>query len=792
MEPTGEAPTPSGSRSNYDLNVFSVREDELADPVMPGGAASGGASASGQRAVQNYRRAELFEAEANQSLQLIPKFYTLKFNEAQCRTINPYAVQETLTKVCGVAPDRLETEGKSAYCIKVNTKAQAIKLQGVTEVDGKSCHVEPHSHRNSSKGLIFIKEFDVCDVAPLKDYLREFNVIGVEPAPFIKTKSITTKAFIITFSTPKTPYSIYIPGERSDTQVQPFRNRPMMCQKCLSYGHTQKRCRSEVACCRRCSSRDHVEADCGVSTPKCFHCEGEHPAGSRDCPHWRREQEVINLSDEHKVTYQRARQMMENNTVNASITKTKIVFPTYFDIKFDSPQLKRNISPFLLEKCIQAKIGNKPRTIRTKDSTTFTIQVSKKEESISLSKIDSINGTPVTVTLNDSADISKGLIYIYEYDMTDFDSFKAGLMNRHGLVNVEEAVWVKPRRGSNVKPLMLSFRTAIPDYIDVPGERMRTKVYEYIKKPLLCGKCLDYGHSKKVCQGTTKCKNCAADEIHENCTNDKRCYHCSLNHEAGNKICQEYKYEAEILAVQAKSRPSRQQARLIFMRENPTFRTLNFANAVKSNTSSTLPSSNTPSSMTSSITPPNSSSPTTISPTTLSTTTLSPSTLSPTTLSHTTLSPTLVSSKTPSSKPLSSKPSSSKTKSFKTPSSKTLPLDTSSYTPSTKTSSVTAVTSDASNWEILKDHEKTSENNPVVRAESRRFYDEFDSDILTYEQELKDSNRTKSNTTLPRRSRSRERSKRNNRSYSKSRPRRHSRSRSKSRSRSRPRQNRPK
>merc|ERR1711895_90299 len=65
---------------------------------------------------------------------------------------------------------------------------------------------------------------------------------------------------------------------------------------------------------------------------------------------------------------------------------------------------------------------------------------------------------------------------------------------------------------------------------------MRTKVYEYIKKPLLCGKCLDYGHSKKVCQGTTKCKNCAADKIHENCTNDKRCYHCSLNHEAGNKI----------------------------------------------------------------------------------------------------------------------------------------------------------------------------------------------------------------------------------------------------------------
>ena len=83
MEPTGEAPTPTGGRSNYDLNFISVREDEFADPVMPGGAASGGASASGQRAVQNNRRAELYEAEARQSTSTVPKFYSIKLNNAE-------------------------------------------------------------------------------------------------------------------------------------------------------------------------------------------------------------------------------------------------------------------------------------------------------------------------------------------------------------------------------------------------------------------------------------------------------------------------------------------------------------------------------------------------------------------------------------------------------------------------------------------------------------------------------------------------------------------------------------
>ena len=744
MEPTGEAPTPTGGRSNYDLNIFSVREDEFADPVMPGGAASGGASASGQRADQNNRRAKAYEAEARQSSSTIPKFYSIKFDDAQCRSINPFAVLQKVTKLCASPPERLETEGKSSYCVKIKTGEQARKLLTLTDIEGKSCKVQPHSHRNSSKGLVFIKEFDVDDVALLKDYLQEFDVIDVEPAPFIKTKVKTTKAFILTFNSPKTPYTIYIPGERSDTQVQPFRNRPMMCQKCLTYGHTQKRCRSEIASCRRCSSREHVEADCSVSTPKCIHCQDEHPAGSRDCPHWKREQEVINLSEEHKVSYQRARQMMENNIVGSATTKTKNHFPTYFDLKFDSPQQKRKISPFLLEKCIQAKIGNKPRTIRTKDSTTFVIQVSKKEESIALSKIDEISGVRCSVTLNDSADVAKGLIYIYDYDMTDFDSFKTGLMQQRGLVNVEEAVWIKPRRGSNVKPLMLSFRTAIPDYIDIPGERMRTKVYEYIKKPLLCIKCLDYGHSKKVCQGSPKCRNCAAEEQHENCTNDKRCYHCSLNHEAGNKICQEYKFEAEILAVQAKSLVSRPQARLIVLRENPAFRTLNFANVVKPDSTSTLPSAIASSAMTPSVTTPATSS----------------------------------SSKTPSST----------TSPFKTPTSKTSSFKTSS----SKTTSITTATTNPPNREILEDHELTSQNNPVVRAEARRFFDDFDSDRLNYEKQLNDCKTTKLTDSLPRRSRSRERTKRPHRSYSKSRNRRHSRSRSRSHSRSRQDNKRPK
>ena len=104
-----------------------------------------------------------------------------------------------------------------------------------------------------------------------------------------------------------------------------------------------------------CSFRSRLRCD----HPKSYHRGGQHPTGSRDCTHWKREQEVINLSEEYKVTNQRAKQMIENNTVCNAITETELVFPTYFDLKFYCPEQKRKISLFLLDKCIQSKSVNK-------------------------------------------------------------------------------------------------------------------------------------------------------------------------------------------------------------------------------------------------------------------------------------------------------------------------------------------------------------------------------------------------------------------------------------------------
>ena len=72
--------------------------------------------------------------------------------------------------------------------------------------------------------------------------------------------------------------------------------------------------------------------------------------------------------------------------------------------------------------------------------------------------------------------MSMGLIYIYEYDLVDFDEFRADLMTEYNLKDVQQATWIKPRNPSS-KPVILTFKEkCLPEYIEIAGEQAKTKV----------------------------------------------------------------------------------------------------------------------------------------------------------------------------------------------------------------------------------------------------------------------------------------------------------------------------
>jgi hypothetical protein len=433
-----------------------------------------------------------------------------------------------------------------------------------------------------SKGIIQVHDFDVDDLDVFKRHLKEeYNIHDIIPAPFIKSRNPESKSFIITFQQSHLPYSIYIPGERSDTIVQKFHNRPMLCSNCQEYRHPKKYCKNNTRC-RKCSAIGHTMDECTSQEPLCHHCQGPHKTGDRSCPKQQREEAICEIEDRDKVGVMRARQILEGEK-DWTTNQTK-KYPNMFNCSMNEDQ-KRKLNPFLLQKILEQHLGAKPNSIRSISKTTFLIETSCPAESNKIVTLQNINNVPVQISPNTSHGTQNGLIYVYQYNMNNFRTFKEGLMKDHGLQDVTEAFWIKSSRNMQAKALLLTFRGELPGLIEIPGESMKTRVYEYVKRPYLCRKCYDYGHGKKNCNNEVRCPQCSVNgHEKEQCQQETpKCHHCSEAHLTGSNTCPRFKQEQEIIAIQSKNSVSRSQAIILFNRNNPNPQNMNYAQATKQN-----------------------------------------------------------------------------------------------------------------------------------------------------------------------------------------------------------------
>ena len=165
-----------------------------------------------------------------------PLFMKLEFDSVPIHQVNPYLIIRKIQEATREKPLSLTSESKFAFNLKTWSRDQATKILEIRNIADMACKASIHPQLNFTKGLIFLREFDLdesCFMDFKADLKAECDVLDIEPATFIKTKSSSTRAFIVTFKGSKRPYSLYIPGERSDTMVSPFRNRPMLCKNCV-------------------------------------------------------------------------------------------------------------------------------------------------------------------------------------------------------------------------------------------------------------------------------------------------------------------------------------------------------------------------------------------------------------------------------------------------------------------------------------------------------------------------------------------------------------------------------
>ena len=208
----------------------------------------------------------------------------------------------------------------------------------------------------------------------------------------------------------------------------------------------------EPICCT-CGKSGRRIVDCAAEKPECPHCKSEHSGESKECGIFQKEGLLIDFQEE-KVRLMRARLILENN--KEQVTQQGKTYATHFDCTMREKN-KRKFAPWLLDKCTSNYLGSKPKAIRTLNKTALTIEVNCDEQSKEMGKLEKLYGIEVRITVNNKLSANKGLIYIYGYNMTDFEKFKKGLMEEHGLIDVVEPTWITSTRNKRAKPLLISF-----------------------------------------------------------------------------------------------------------------------------------------------------------------------------------------------------------------------------------------------------------------------------------------------------------------------------------------------
>ena len=166
----------------------------------------------------------------------------------------------------------------------------------------------------------------------------------------------------------------------------------------------------------------------------CIHCKQPHMAGHIECQKHQRETLICQIQQKEKIYRLRAVQMIYNKSEALQVQTNK--FATHFTCTMSEGD-KRKMNPSLLEKYIKQQIDKSPIKIQTSGKNSYITQVDSEEQCRKIMNIKQINNINVEMTENQFINTSKGIVYIYDYDLTNFELLRCGLKQSKIIGNVE-------------------------------------------------------------------------------------------------------------------------------------------------------------------------------------------------------------------------------------------------------------------------------------------------------------------------------------------------------------------
>ena len=239
-----------------------------------------------------------------------PKFLVIHGTDDSkpLKKLSPFAIQKGIQGIAGI-PEKVQRLRSGDILVEVSRRSHSTNLLQSKMLVDVPVRISPHRSLNSTKGVIRSRDLIDCDEEEILDNLRPQGVTCVKKISLRRDGNIrNTGTIILTFGMPTLP--THVKCAYLNLPVDVYIPNPLRCFKCQKFGHHKDNCRRSVVCAR-CGSDGHDDSSCR-ETSKCANCSGNHPAFSRDCPHWLREKEVQVLKQTKGMTFPEARKYLED------------------------------------------------------------------------------------------------------------------------------------------------------------------------------------------------------------------------------------------------------------------------------------------------------------------------------------------------------------------------------------------------------------------------------------------------------------------------------------------------
>ena len=226
-------------------------------------------------------------------------------------SLNGFIVKKAITYHIG--PHHSCTRLRSGTLrIEVQSSDQARTLWKVSTIHDVPVTVTIPFASNTCRGVVSHFDFARMSEDEIVEEMADLKVVACRKF-YRQDRNTHTRVpsntVCLTFATTDLPDSIMVGYELRN--VRPFIPRPIRCNKCQAYGHTERSCHAKNPVCLRCANNTHGIADCTASVPKCAACGGAHQASDRTCPVWDKECDIAKVRTLQRLSYREARSKVE-------------------------------------------------------------------------------------------------------------------------------------------------------------------------------------------------------------------------------------------------------------------------------------------------------------------------------------------------------------------------------------------------------------------------------------------------------------------------------------------------